>query len=404
MPFDHRPDALGHGHCGRGVGVEQHRDILVPAVAHEDIFSPQAAAQQARHLDQHRAPNEVTVRIIDPLKVVEVHEEHAEWRPRLPSGRELAIDRRLQSARVPEPSQGVDIPDDTRSVQVVHVVEREAQALAQDIGVVARLCVEARAVCAAQGERAGGRCALGPRPGVEPERLREPAQMTRHSDHTRRIHRCVHARAGHRRRDGCAHARRLVNPKRRAPAAPIDHRIRAQRCTDDLGDRAPEPIGCLCRQQPRASEQQAMVAPQLPVLPQHAVVLQAPRRLDDQCLRVERLRQIMECAGAERAHGGLDRAHAREHDHAQVGVAPLGELKQLEPPHARHHQVSDQQVEAPLEQRLARRLAVLGDAHPIARRGERVAVQRPQERVVIRQQNVRRLHRADLRVADCLTR
>ncbi len=74
-----------------GVGLRQHDEELLAAVAHEQVAGADRAAQPARDLGEHDVADAVAVLIVDRLEVIDVDHRDRE--------RAIAIDRGLDLLR-----------------------------------------------------------------------------------------------------------------------------------------------------------------------------------------------------------------------------------------------------------------------------------------------------------------
>src|SRR5690606_25119419 len=88
-------DALAHALAdlprAPGIGLRQHGDELLAAVAHEQVATADRAAQPARDLREHHIADAVAVLVVDRLEVIDIDERERQ--------RAVAIDRSLDLRR-----------------------------------------------------------------------------------------------------------------------------------------------------------------------------------------------------------------------------------------------------------------------------------------------------------------
>jgi hypothetical protein len=88
----------------RGVylGFRQHHHEFISPVPGHDIHIPEAVDQNLRHLDQHLAPHEMSVPVVDELEIVHVEEDQRDMRPVALGAFEFGVESLVQ---VPEVKQ-----------------------------------------------------------------------------------------------------------------------------------------------------------------------------------------------------------------------------------------------------------------------------------------------------------
>src|SRR5262249_9337319 len=90
--LDGAADSLGHLERATGVGPMQEDDVFVSPEADDDVVVAHAPFDDPRHLDQQLGADQVSVRVVDALEVVEVQEEKTEASFLLPALVDLPVE------------------------------------------------------------------------------------------------------------------------------------------------------------------------------------------------------------------------------------------------------------------------------------------------------------------------
>ena len=127
VDLNDRAEPVGEAGGAVGVGLGQHDDELLAAVAGDRVDLADLGAHPAGQLDQHRVADLVAVLVVDGLEPVEVEHQRGE-RPAEP-GRalDLVAEADREVAVVPQAGQRVGQRQPLRLLVQQHVVDRDAR-------------------------------------------------------------------------------------------------------------------------------------------------------------------------------------------------------------------------------------------------------------------------------------
>src|SRR5215467_11698210 len=87
------PDVLRALHGGLEPGLREYQGELLASVSARDVAAAHLASEQRPHRTEHEIPRFVAERIVDPLEVIQVEEDHGNRRSVAVGADQLALQK-----------------------------------------------------------------------------------------------------------------------------------------------------------------------------------------------------------------------------------------------------------------------------------------------------------------------
>jgi hypothetical protein len=102
-----RPDALGDLGGGRRVGLREHEQELLAAVARGEVGAAQRGAEDRRESTQNLVAGQVPEGVVEALEVIDVDHRHRQRPPVAPAALDLGLERLHQVLAVRQAGEAV---------------------------------------------------------------------------------------------------------------------------------------------------------------------------------------------------------------------------------------------------------------------------------------------------------
>ena len=153
---ERRPQPLGGLPSRLQVGLREHEQELLAAVAADDIGGPQGGPERHGGGAQHRVPGEVTVGVVDALEEVEVADDHGQGAVEADRAGQLLAQPLVHGPVVEQPGEAVVAGELLQALGETGVVEHHREVGQQPLDEVSRDRLELLEVAGQHRQHAGG--------------------------------------------------------------------------------------------------------------------------------------------------------------------------------------------------------------------------------------------------------